>query len=173
MIFVTHDQVEAMTLAQRIVVLNGGRIEQVGTPQEVYHRPANLFVAGFIGSPAMNLLPAKVLSPNAMGVALGLEDGTVVAWSGQSRGLTPGDQVTLGVRPERLSIVPPGAGQVSGEVTLAEDLGDQMILHLTSGNASLRVKQTGGMVTQLGQKLDLSIDMTGANLFDSEGIRLT
>jgi multiple sugar transport system ATP-binding protein len=173
MIFVTHDQVEAMTLAQRIVVLNGGRIEQVGTPQEVYHRPANLFVAGFIGSPAMNLLPAKVLSPNAMGVALGLEDGTVVAWSGQARGLTPGDQVTLGVRPERLSIVPPGAGQVSGEVTLAEDLGDQMILHLTSGNASLRVKQTGGMVTQLGQKLDLSIDMTGANLFDSEGIRLT
>ncbi len=171
MIFVTHDQVEAMTLAQRIVVLNGGRIEQVGTPQEVYHRPANLFVAGFIGSPAMNLLPAKVLSRNETGAALRLDDGTVVDWSGQARGLTPGSQVTLGVRPERLSIAPRGAGQVSGEVTLAEDLGDQMILHLTSGNVSLRVKQSGGTVAQLGETLDLSIDMTGASLFDAEGMR--
>jgi multiple sugar transport system ATP-binding protein len=172
MIFVTHDQVEAMTLAQRIVVLNSGRIEQVGTPQEVYHRPANLFVAGFIGSPAMNLLPAKVQFQNGTGVALRLGDEALVDWSGQARGLTPGDQVTLGVRPERLGIAPPGSGQVSGEVTLAEDLGDQVILHLTSSTASLRVKQTGGRVTQLGEKLDLSIDMTGASLFDAEGIRI-
>ena len=79
MIFVTHDQVEAMTFADRIVVLNGGRIEQTGTPREVYHRPANLFVAGFIGSPAMNLLPVK-LHPGRRWKPRGAQD-----WNGRGR----------------------------------------------------------------------------------------
>ena len=100
MIFVTHDQVEAMTLADRIVVLNTGRVEQVGTPREVYHNPANLFVAGFIGSPAMNLLPATV----GQGGNVGFSWGANVALPAGAT-YTSGQSITLGLRPDRLSIV--------------------------------------------------------------------
>ncbi len=172
MIFVTHDQVEAMTLAQRIVVLNGGRIEQVGTPQEVYHRPANLFVAGFIGSPAMNLLPVTLLSQDDNGAEIRLANGASVNWTGNLRFVGQGAKLTLGLRPERLRIVPRGSGQVSGEVTLVEDLGDQSILHLASPAAAVRVKHAGAASAQLGDRLDIGIDMMGANLFGEDGISL-
>src|SRR5215468_2699058 len=108
-VYVTHDQVEAMTLADRIVILNQGRVEQVGTPTEVYAAPANLFVAGFIGSPAMNLVPAQI-SPEPDGRAciaaaglrlpLDLRDGMAVA---------PGMKVTFGIRPEDIAVLPQGA----------------------------------------------------------------
>ncbi len=172
MIFVTHDQVEAMTLAQRIVVLNGGRIEQVGTPQDVYHHPANLFVAGFIGSPAMNLVPATVQSQDANGAVLRLADGADVTWRGSSPKLATGAPVTLGLRPERLGIASSGPGNISAEVTLVEDLGDQTILHVTSGTTALRLKHAGSAAVRPGERMAISFDLTGATLFGADGCNL-
>ncbi len=106
--YVTHDQVEAMTLADRVVILNQGRIEQVGTPMEVYAAPANLFVAGFIGSPAMNMIPAEITSSCrgsrvlAAGVSLPLDPRNAMA-------LTPGMKAVFGIRPEDIAVLPPGA----------------------------------------------------------------
>src|SRR5215218_2755907 len=101
MIFVTHDQVEAMTLADRIVVLRAGRIEQVGTPLEVYNHPANLFVAGFIGSPRMNLLPARVAGSGQ--VTVGNDTRSIpLPSTGQT---ASGAGITLGARPEHIDVV--------------------------------------------------------------------
>ena len=102
MIYVTHDQVEAMTLADQIVVLQGGVVEQAGTPLELYHHPSNLFVAGFIGSPKMNFLPTKVAAVDATGATVALPGGGRVTVPVQPGRLKPGDSVTLGVRPEHL-----------------------------------------------------------------------
>jgi multiple sugar transport system ATP-binding protein len=164
MIFVTHDQVEAMTLADRIVVLNVGRVEQIGTPREVYHNPANLFVAGFIGSPAMNLLPAT-LGPNGVallsGPVLGGPTGT-------------GQEVTLGVRPDRLTLAPPEAAHLTGEARLIEHLGDETILHLRlpEGRA-LTMKLQGDVSLQIGERVHARIDMAGACLFGADGMALS
>src|SRR3954449_3144801 len=115
MIYVTHDQVEAMTLADRIVVLRAGRIEQVGTPLELYNRPSNAFVAGFIGSPRMNFLPATVIA----------DDGTLRVTVGESEialpraasGLAAGAAVTLGIRPEHIDVAD-GTGMITATVDL-------------------------------------------------------
>jgi len=163
MIFVTHDQVEAMTLADRIVVLNAGRVEQVGTPREVYHNPANLFVAGFIGSPAMNLIPAT-----AGQGALTLPWGTKLDWPGASAG-----SVTLGLRPDRLSLVAESQAQATGQVTLVEHLGDESILHIRlAGGASLTIKAPGDVGARLGDTAHIGFDLTNAALFGPDGLRL-
>jgi multiple sugar transport system ATP-binding protein len=165
MIFVTHDQVEAMTLADRIVVLNAGRIEQVGTPREVYHNPANLFVAGFIGSPAMNLLPATVGQGGQLTLAL----GATVAWPAGKAG-AEGQNVTLGLRPDRLSLVSQSQAQASGQVTLAEHLGDESILHVRlAGGESLTVKASGDVAARLGETVHVGFDLTHAALFGADG----
>jgi multiple sugar transport system ATP-binding protein len=169
MIFVTHDQVEAMTLADRIVVLNAGRIEQVGTPREVYHRPANLFVAGFIGSPAMNLLPAKL----HRGAALELGWGGQVTWTAALPALPDNTAVTLGLRPERVILSDPTNAHASGEVTLAEHLGDETILHLRlADGTSLTVKSGGDVEARVGDRRHLAFDLTGACLFGPDGRRI-
>ncbi len=160
MIFVTHDQVEAMTLADRIVVLSAGRVEQIGTPREVYHSPANLFVAGFIGSPAMNLLPASL---GADGVTLAA--GTVLGGPGG-----PAQEITLGIRPDRLKLVPPEAAHLSGQARLVEHLGDETILHLQQPDGrTLTVKLPGDVRVDLGDSVPVRIDLDGACLFDSKG----
>jgi multiple sugar transport system ATP-binding protein len=165
MIFVTHDQVEAMTLADRIVVLNAGRVEQVGTPREVYHNPANLFVAGFIGSPAMNLIPATA----GQGV-LTLPWGTKLPMPRA----VPDGAVTLGLRPDRLSLVPAAQAQATGQVTLVEHLGDESILHVRlEGGATLTLKAPGDVDARLGDTVHIGFDLTNAALFGSDGLRLT
>jgi multiple sugar transport system ATP-binding protein len=131
MIYVTHDQVEAMTLGQRIVVFNGGRIEQVGTPHELYNAPANLFVAGFLGTPKMNFIPGEIVAADDTHVSLRLPGGAMVQVNA-APGTSVGDQVTLGVRAEHLSIataqqhnvIDVGIGHV-------EYLGDQSIAYAT------------------------------------------
>jgi len=167
MIFVTHDQVEAMTLADRIVVLNGGRVEQVGRPREVYHAPANLFVAGFIGSPAMNLLPARA-EAGALVLALGPRlDWPRIDQNGPAR---PQGPVTLGLRPDRLALAAPGQGAFGGEVVLAEHLGDGSVLHIrTDAATTLTVKVTGDVVARVGDKVGLTADLRGACLFGPDG----
>src|SRR3954453_21590150 len=103
MIYVTHDQVEAMTMADKIVVLRAGVIEQVGSPLELYHHPANLFVAGFIGSPKMNMLPVRVIEANGAGTTVARPSGEpgIIPVGGTAQ---PGEQVTLGIRPESLRV---------------------------------------------------------------------
>jgi ABC-type sugar transport system ATPase subunit len=126
MVYVTHDQIEAMTLADRIVVLNAGRIEQVGTPMELYERPANLFVARFIGSPAMNVLPCTLGTDGSVTQA----DGTkMTAWRYECNG-----KGHAGIRPEDIQIGGPDAS-VSGKVELVEQLGELQMIYLNVGLA--------------------------------------
>jgi multiple sugar transport system ATP-binding protein len=103
MIYVTHDQVEAMTLADKIVVLSAGRIEQIGAPLELYQHPANIFVAGFIGSPKINLMPAEVVSADVSAMTLRLTPQLTLRAALNGAGAKPGDKVTIGIRPEHLA----------------------------------------------------------------------
>jgi multiple sugar transport system ATP-binding protein len=127
MIYVTHDQVEAMTLADKIVVLQGGVIEQVGTPLELYHHPRNLLVAGFIGSPKMNFMDGTVTGIQADGATVRLDDvGTDVTVPCATATINLGDKVTFGIRPEHLMEDDPGDAQIHGEASgrsVADDQG--------------------------------------------------
>src|SRR5690606_6363951 len=122
MIYVTHDQVEAMTLADRIVVLNAGVVEQVGRPMELYEQPRNLFVAEFIGSPKMNLLPVEIIEASAAGATVRTAAGETVRVAVAADRAAPGDRASLGVRPEHLALSGEGDA-VSGRVTFVETLG--------------------------------------------------
>jgi ABC-type sugar transport system ATPase subunit len=150
-VYVTHDQVEAMTLADKIVVMNKGKIEQSGKPLDLYYQPANLFVAGFIGSPAMNFLPASAVP--------GVRKAN--------------DRATLGVRPEHLSIGGEEAITFSGTVDLIERLGDIGYAYVTldSGHAiTAEIRGDTGLTT--GKKTALSADARHIHWFDAEGNRL-
>jgi multiple sugar transport system ATP-binding protein len=165
MVYVTHDQVEAMTLADRIVVLNDCRIEQVGTPMEVYQRPASRFVAGFVGSPAMNLLPVT-LSGAGDRPSLRLGDGTVVT--------LPPDQdlkdiSELGVRPEALTLAAEG-GDTTGIVKVVERLGERTLLYVTLRDGTLVTAQDRGVsAVQPLDTVNLQFDRTALHLFASDG----
>ena len=147
MIFVTHDQVEAMTLADRIVVLRSGKIEQVGTPEELYNSPANTFVAGFIGSPKTNFFPAA---------ELGMKDC-----------------VTAGVRPEHLDVTPATEGVVTGEITVRESIGSDVFLHLHRKNGQiLTVRTTGADTHRVGDRIGLSPQLGRIMKFDADGVSI-
>src|SRR5690606_25370123 len=139
MIYVTHDQVEAMTLADKIVVLDGGVVQQVGSPIELYQRPANLFVAGFIGSPQMNFAPVKLDRTSGDAVLVSSSDTGSVEVSAEAPALSPGASLTLGVRPQALHLDP--SGPLVGKVVLVERLGSEtnVSLRLASGQTWLAV----------------------------------
>jgi len=171
MIYVTHDQVEAMTLADRIVVLNSGRIEQVGAPMRLYESPANLFVAGFIGSPKMNLIPGEVVGVEAGAVTVRTGAGDrvrVAVVAGEAR---VGEAVTLGIRPEHLSLEPTGDA-IEAEVVFAETLGATTMAHLTyvGLGETLSVQLPGEVRTKAGERLRLHIPAAKAHLFDRAGL---
>jgi multiple sugar transport system ATP-binding protein len=176
MIYVTHDQVEAMTLGQRIVVFNGGRIEQVGTPHELYNAPANLFVASFLGTPKMNFIPAEVLAVDQTHTHVRLPGGTVIRVSAAS-GAQAGDQVTLGVRAEHLSIAAPQQEEnvIQLDVGHVEYLGDQSIVYTTlAGRPELiAVKQSAeAAVLHAGGSARVYLPPARCLLFNSEGLAL-
>jgi ABC-type sugar transport system ATPase subunit len=148
MIYVTHDQVEAMTLADRIVVLNGGKIEQVGTPLDLYHRPANLFVAQFIGSPAMNVVDAHLL-PNA-----------------------PPGAAKAGIRPEHLQLVPTGQGDFSGVVTITEYLGETTQAYMQAGDSEIIVTLDGDIAIARGEKVCLLARPDRTHFFDADSVAI-
>jgi sn-glycerol 3-phosphate transport system ATP-binding protein len=162
-IYVTHDQVEAMTLADRLVVMHGGIAEQIGPPLELYERPATVFVAGFIGSPAMNLLPAAAAESGVV-----LADGTLLPFPANGGGVTAGRPLTLGIRPEHLAAGGDGAA-LPVTVELAEMLGADTIIHGRLGDGSLlQARLPGAARAHPGEILPLVVDPGLIHLFDRE-----
>jgi multiple sugar transport system ATP-binding protein len=149
MIYVTHDQVEAMTLADRIVVLRAGRVEQVDTPLALFNRPANRFVAGFIGAPGMNFLPAGRLVPGAA------------------------DGLTVGIRPQHLRLAERGTpGAIDAEVRLVEALGTETVLHaVTADGARLLAVLPGQVDLAPGTRVSLACDPADRHFFAADGQR--
>ena len=172
MVYVTHDQVEAMTLGDKIVVLNDGRVQQAGTPLELYQQPANQFVATFIGSPTMNLLDAKVTGLGAAGVELQLATGAPLRAMVDAKGLAVGDAVKVGVRAEHLSPAVEGAQgcRFDCEVTLVEHLGESNLLYLTLADGEeLVARGDGDLAVHIGQKMAVMTQASQLYLFKADG----
>ncbi|WP_428537382.1 ABC transporter ATP-binding protein [Rhodopila sp.] len=168
MIYVTHDQIEAMTMADKIVVLQAGRVEQVGSPLELYHHPANLFVAGFIGSPRMNLMAANVIEASASGALVALASGARIAVPVDAVPDSASDPLTLGIRPEGLRIDP--AGPISGTVGLVERLGGLTLLHVNlEDKQQITVQIEGSDATRAHDQIRLAVDPAACHLFDKSG----
>ncbi|MNH87993.1 sn-glycerol-3-phosphate import ATP-binding protein UgpC [compost metagenome] len=163
-IYVTHDQIEAMTLADRIVAMHGGVVQQVGAPLELYDRPANLFVAGFIGSPGMNFLDAIYSNGNVT-----LKDGTVVALP-TSLSLDDGARVTVGVRPEHVVMGGEGAG-MAASVDLVEPTGFGIILHLSLHGLAFKVFTLDRAALSAGPMVHVSFPPQHLHVFDENGER--
>ncbi|MEQ5815951.1 sn-glycerol-3-phosphate ABC transporter ATP-binding protein UgpC [Marinobacter sp. NFXS11] len=171
MIYVTHDQVEAMTLADKIVVLNGGNIEQVGTPYELYETPASLFVAGFIGSPKMNLMPGRVAGETgAPTTAIDIRGLGEVTINRETSGLTDGDSVTVGVRPEHFSLALSGPDH-GLEVVNVEYLGNEAYVYveLPGMQELMVVRQPVPCEVQTGQRVALTTEPELVHVFDNNG----
>ncbi len=165
MIYVTHDQTEAMTLADKIVVLQDGLIEQVGPPLDLYNNPQNVFVAGFIGSPRMNLIEATA-GQNAEGWSLN-DTNLSVSIPGVD-GLTDGARCTLGIRPEHVSISTDGAGHTTARVAFAEQLGGETYLYCdVEGLPQITVHQPGQLPVVKGETLALNFELENMHLFDA------
>jgi sn-glycerol 3-phosphate transport system ATP-binding protein len=168
-IYVTHDQVEAMTLADRLIVMNAGVADQIGTPMDVYDRPASVFVAGFIGSPAMNFLAAKVgQDRKSIDLAGTGADGAISLPLAQPTSAAVGTAVALGVRPEHLHPAPDGPLQF--EVELAEPLGADTLLHGRFGAARelVTVRQGGHVIARPGEIRHFKAEPGHLHLFDSQ-----
>ena len=168
MIYVTHDQVEAMTLADKIVVLRDGIIEQVGAPLELYHHPRNRFVAGFIGSPKMNFIEVKVTALSPQGVTVGLPGGGTITIPVQAGGVKVGDKLELGARPEHLSVGQDGA--LRGEVMVVERLGGQTYLYVQVTPSNLFIVEAAGdLAVKVHDQIAIGIDPRSSHLFREDG----
>lgn len=164
-IYVTHDQVEAMTLADRIVILRGGDIEQVGTPDEVYNKPQSVFVGGFVGSPAMNFVKAKIEGDHvrfASGDRLPLSairTGTQTALDGRD--------VIVGIRPEHFVTSADPAMTLTARVQVVEPLGSDTLVHVEIGGETLTARMPPEMRPQVGAEMRLGLDPSKVHLFDA------
>ncbi|MDE2789706.1 MAG: sn-glycerol-3-phosphate ABC transporter ATP-binding protein UgpC [Paracoccaceae bacterium] len=174
MIYVTHDQVEAMTMADRIVVLREGRIEQVGTPVELYRCPANVFVAGFIGSPRMNLLMGKVMASTEAGLDIGLVggNGTPLRLPATAGPLAAGDPVRVGVRPEGFLEPADGDFRLTADVKFVENLGGTLLLHAPGHPSGTLVIESRAVEPPEPGPVTVGIDPDRVNVFDSRGYAL-
>jgi multiple sugar transport system ATP-binding protein len=161
-IYVTHDQIEAMTMADRVAIIADGRLQQVGAPREVYERPANLFVARFIGSPPMNTFTAIVAADGATG---GVDTGAGILPLDRSTGpLTPGEEVVVGIRPEHVAI---GEGPLEVSVRAVEWLGHERLLLCELDGTPLSIRQmTGDPEIAVGTKVSIRVDPTHVMVFD-------
>jgi multiple sugar transport system ATP-binding protein len=170
-VYVTHDQVEAMTMGNRIAILNDGVLQQVGTPLEVYERPANLFVATFIGTPPMNLLEATLASGGTTVEA----DGIRLPVPERLHALTKerdGQQVTLGIRPEAIHEPGHGDGGKTAPMTLTVDLveplGHEVVVYGSSGGQLITAKLGPHTIPEIGDEIELAVDLAGVMLFDGD-----
>ncbi|HTS91273.1 MAG TPA: sn-glycerol-3-phosphate ABC transporter ATP-binding protein UgpC [Stellaceae bacterium] len=166
MIYVTHDQVEAMTMADKIVVLRAGRIEQVGAPLELYNAPANQFVAGFIGSPRMNFLEG---TPTAVDGSIGVvvEGIGTIRTDASGEGVTEGARVTLGIRPEHVALGRCGCNDVSFDVAQSEQLGNTTTLFFASPGFAVQV--AGQVPARRGEAMSLNLPPDRCHVFDADG----
>jgi len=173
MIYVTHDQVEAMTLADKIVILNRGLIEQVGRPMDLYLNPANLFVAGFMGSPKMNFLKIPSAKSDGKNVRLEAPDFRqehVILEAPNAPTIQGGKTFTLGIRPEHISVTQQGQGKGVLEIEVVESLGDTTYLHgVTPGGNNITVSITGFHEFKHGDTIGFDFAEKDAHLFDSDG----
>jgi sn-glycerol 3-phosphate transport system ATP-binding protein len=161
-IYVTHDQVEAMTLSDILVVMNGGRMEQIGTATDVYRRPATTFVATFIGSPPMNMLPGRVAAPGRVSVG-----GLDLAVDDIKAGLASGTEVEVGLRPEDLDATPAAAGTAGAMVVdFVEELGATQLFHGTLGGATMVIQAQTGRIPVDTKALALTIAASQVHVFD-------
>lgn len=168
-IYVTHDQAEAMTMSDRIAILKDGLLQQVGSPLEIYYKPVNQFVAGFVGSPTMNFVPChfRIEEGNAL---IQTADFTVVLPVAQTRtyeAITTGQQMVLGIRPEDLRLGAPGTGYpISGRVAVVEHLGSDTIVLVNTGSRMLTVVTQGSASVRPGENLSVQPDVTRLYLFE-------
>jgi len=180
MIYVTHDQVEAMTMASRIVVLNRGRIEQVGAPLDLYANPANLFVAGFLGAPRMNFVTGKVTAVSGRRASVVCAGGPTVSFDDLAAAPSQGDTVTVGIRPEKLRIDDAASSVAfAGRVRLTEYLGRETIVYVDAGDLVTTGSDSGtGVFTaqigdikpfQIGASVSIGLDPRDAYLFAADG----
>lgn len=172
MIYVTHDQVEAMTLGQRIVVLNEGSIQQIDTPMALYERPLNLFVAGFLGSPAMNMLEGRL--ERAQGWQL-LLDGDVRIPLGDARlpDAWAGRRSTVGVRPEHLQPAVAGQAGFAARIEVIEPVGNEIFVNLSLGEQPLVMRVSPRALPAVGDNIEVAVDAAALHFFDPEtGLRL-
>jgi multiple sugar transport system ATP-binding protein len=174
MIYVTHDQVEAMTLADRIVVLSAGKLEQVGAPLELYEHPKNKFVAGFIGSPQMNFLPCTYMGMESGKARVKLEAGQVIACDVDASGVAAGAVLTLGLRPEHLSSHEAGSSPVDATVMFVETLGSatQAYCEVPGLEKPLSVTLDGRERPKRGDSICLQVPSNATYLFGADDIAL-
>jgi multiple sugar transport system ATP-binding protein len=169
MIFVTHDQIEAMTLADRIVVINERRIEQIGTPMQIYRRPASRFVANFVGTPRINLVPVQIADADGKAEAR-LPGNAVIRTQIPFAALTAGSDMTLGLRAESIRISADTASGVRGIARVVERLGDRTLVHVALPDGTLlTAEDRGDSALQPGQAVGLEVDGSAAHLFDATG----
>ena len=170
MIYVTHDQVEAMTMADKIVVLQAGVVEQAGSPLELYHHPRNLFVAGFIGSPKMNFMPATVAAVDGGGATVELPGGGELTVPVQPGRLQPGDKVTLGVRPEHLRPADHGRAHRRGAWWSSGWAARPSSTPSSPTGAMLVVQADGEIPTRVHERIAVKLDPATCHLFDAAGL---
>ena len=170
MVYVTHDQVEAMTLADKIVVLRAGEVEQVGAPLTLYHEPRNLFVAGFIGSPQMNFIKTKVTKVGAEGATVALPGGGEITARVRADEVQEGEPITLGVRPEHITENGAGVG-VKGKVDVVEQLGESHLLHLDLEDGQRMVARAkGDAPVREGEQVTIGVDGGDCHVFHEDGL---
>ncbi|MDR6743321.1 multiple sugar transport system ATP-binding protein [Herbaspirillum sp. 1173] len=167
MIYVTHDQVEAMTMADKIVVLNNGEVQQIGSPLELYHQPRNLFVATFLGSPRMNLVQANVRTTTADGLVVSAAQGIEICLPAEGNGVSIGEKVTLGVRAEHIRF--DASGALSGKILFAERLGSLTLVHVELPSGEKLVVQTdGSYVSATGDNVRMSMLADHMHVFKAD-----
>ena len=174
MIYVTHDQVEAMTLATKIVVLDNGHISQVGTPLQLYHTPSNRFVASFIGSPAINFIDAHIVKATAQEIEIRLATATRISVNCDGSGLKSDDPIEIGIRPEHISVATKSdKPDVQGTIGIVEQLGNSTVIYVDSDVGHIVVECSGDSTFQIGNKVGLVFDQKHIHAFAADGINLT
>ena len=172
-VYVTHDQIEAMTMADKIVVMHEGIVEQMGTPLELYDKPDNQFVAGFIGSPRMNFIKATASPGEAGRIEVALPGGARISLDGHGARVQTGQAVTLGIRPDHLLAGGKGDAQVASILRHAEYLGSETMFYASlPDGGDISVKADGLAKANSGSALSIGIPAAACHLFDDNGLAI-